>query len=304
MRVGVIDVGSNSLRSLFGEILEDQKFKKAGGELLTTRLGEGLSFKKALSEEAMRRTLKGLIDLRERINNYGAEDIYAFATSAVRDAENGEEFLRRVFEETGIRVELLSGEEEALQNLLGVETGLGVSDNYLLLDIGGGSTEIAVKRGGEVFLKSFPIGALKLKERFKGNLEDMLFFLERFWFEEASLLRSLSCKALNFIGMGGTLSALVSFKEGASFYDIKVVHGKKIEAMWLYRTVRFISEISTEELKRRLVFEPDRAYILLEGSTILLSLMSFLFIPEILVSETNLLWGGLVKKWKVKGFVF
>lgn len=276
----------------------------AGSELLTTRLGEDMSSQRALRREAMERTVLGLLALFKTLSDYGVEDVYAFATSAVREAQNKEEFLEIVRKRVGLDVYVLSGEEEALQSLLGVEVGIGVKDNYLLFDIGGGSTEIAIKRDGKLKTKSFPIGALKLKERFKGSMEEMFFFLRGYWQEEAVLFRNELYGISSLIGVGGILTSLVLLKDGFRSYDIRLVHGKRISLSWLYHTLNCVKRVALEDLRERLAFDPGRAEIFIEGGTILLSLLDFFSIPEIMVSETDLLWGGLVKKWDVKKFVF
>lgn len=304
MKVGVLDIGSNSLRGLWGNICKDSIFTRIGEKLVTTRLGEGVSFSKRLREEAIRRTLYGLKRLYEEIQSNDVNEIYAFATSAVREASNRDYFLKLVQEEIGLSVEVLTGEEEAFQNLLGVEVGLEVKDGYLLFDIGGGSTEIVLKVGGHKMFRSFPIGALRLKEASFNSIGEALSFLEGYWQEEAFSIKMSSYEAKTFIGVGGTLSALILLRERATSYDIKLVHKKRIDIGWLYATINFLKRLPSSELEKLFIFEPERSYIILEGSIILFSLMSFFSIPEIIVSETNLLWGGLVKKWGVRNFIF
>ncbi len=302
MRVGVIDIGSNSVRSLLGNLKEETEFEYIRGDLITTRLGEGISKSGRLSEQAMYRTVKGVKKLLEVLECYKVKDIYSFATSAVREAENREVFLKTLEEEAGLRADVLTGEEEAVLNLLGVETGIGVKDDYLLFDIGGGSTEVVLKVGGEVILKSYPVGALKIKERFGNELDEACCFLEAFWREEASDLRRRIQNVSDFIGIGGTLSALVLLKKGVSSYDIRVVHGQTIDIHWLYRKIMEFRKLSVEEMESLLPFDPGRAYIFLQGSALLFSLMSFFSAYEIKISETDLLWGALVKRWGVKVF--
>lgn len=305
MKVGVLDIGSNSLRGLWGDVDEDLCFIKRGAKLLTTRLGEGMSsVERVLREEAVERTLKGLLELCRDFRDNGVTEVYAFATSAVREASNKDWFLTLVRLETGLNVDVLSGREEAFQNLLGVEVGLGIKDHYLLFDIGGGSTEIILKNGEDVFLKSIPIGALKLKRVRFSSLNEGVSFLKKLWEKELASIRSSLQGVKNFVGVGGTLSALALFKEGLSFYDIRIAHGNRIELDWLADKILYLSRLSQTELESFFSFDPGRSYVIYEGSLILLSLMDFLGIPSLLVSETNLLWGGLVKKWGVKKFLF
>ncbi|MCS7233871.1 MAG: hypothetical protein N3C62_05950 [Synergistetes bacterium] len=304
MKVGVLDIGSNSLRGLWGDIDENLIFRKMGERLITTRLGEGIYLSKKLKEEAIDRTLVGLKKIYNELKDNSINEIYAFATSAVREASDRDHFLDLIQERVGLSVEILTGEEEAFQNLLGVEVGLGIRDDYLLFDIGGGSTEIVLKAGGYKLFRTFPIGALKLKDISFNSVGEIISFLENYWQEEAFSIKLNSCRAKTFVGVGGTISALALLKEKAAFYDMKLVHGKKLDMNWLYSILVSLSKLPSREIDSLFIFDPGRSYIILEGSLILFSLMSFFAISEIIVSETNLLWGGLVKKWGVKSFVF
>ncbi|MCD6362641.1 MAG: hypothetical protein J7M13_01355 [Synergistetes bacterium] len=302
MKVGVVDIGSNSVRGLLGEIQEGKEFRYMRGDIITTRLGEGLSKSGKLSDEAIYRTLQGVKSLLDAFKRYEVREIYGFATSAVREAKNGRFFLKILRKESGLSVDLLSGEEEALLNLLGVEVGIGIEGSYLLFDIGGGSTEIALKKEEDLILRSFPIGALKIRERFGRELDEACCFLEAFWREEASDLRRLTQGIDNFVGIGGTLSALVLLRKKATSYDIKAVHGETIDILWLYEKLRELKELTLRELELLLPFDPGRAYIFPHGGALLFSLMSFFSACEVKVSETDLLWGALVKRWNVRGF--
>ena len=254
MKVGVVDIGSNSVRGLLGEIQEGKEFRYMRGDIITTRLGEGLSKSGKLSDEAIYRTLQGVKSLLDAFKRYE------------------------------------------------VEVGIGIEGSYLLFDIGGGSTEIALKKEEDLILRSFPIGALKIRERFGRELDEACCFLEAFWREEASDLRRLTQGIDNFVGIGGTLSALVLLRKKATSYDIKAVHGETIDILWLYEKLRELKELTLRELELLLPFDPGRAYIFPHGGALLFSLMSFFSACEVKVSETDLLWGALVKRWNVRGF--
>lgn len=157
MKFGVIDIGSNSVRLMMwadGTTLYKH--------VITTRLGEGIEGRPVLREEAMERTARAVADCAERAAREGADAVCAFATAAVRRAENGGEFCARVRALCGLDVDVVSGEEEAM---LGLSGALGEADGGIV-DIGGASTEVCVRRGGKiVFSVSMDVGAVRLYDR-------------------------------------------------------------------------------------------------------------------------------------------
>lgn len=152
----VIDVGSNSVRLML--VADGKVLYKT---LDTTRLGEGIAFSPRLKEEAQERTANAIAAFKNRAEAEGAAIVYAYATAAVREAENKDEFLRLVKEKSGIDLSVLSGEEEAA---LGMSGALHSADGATL-DVGGASTEIAVRHAGKiVYKKSVPLGVVRLKD--------------------------------------------------------------------------------------------------------------------------------------------
>ena len=156
-KFAVIDIGSNSVRLMF--VADGKVLYKA---LNTTRLGEGLADKPFLKAEAIERSAKAVCDFYAKALAEGAEKVFAFATAAVRTAENRALFLDKVEEDCGLRIEVISGEEEAEIGILGA---LGNADGGVI-DIGGASTEIVIKNAGEMlYKKSVNIGVVRLKDR-------------------------------------------------------------------------------------------------------------------------------------------
>ncbi len=156
-RFAVIDIGSNSVRLMFvadGKVL----YKVVN----TTRLGEGIAQTPVLKTEAIERSAQAVAAFYRQAKGEGAEGVFAFATAAVRTAENGAAFVARVRELCGLAVEVISGESEAE---LGITGALGNADGAVL-DIGGASTELVVRRVGEVIYKrSVDVGVVRLKDR-------------------------------------------------------------------------------------------------------------------------------------------
>ncbi len=169
--IGIIDLGSNSLRLLLVRIHADGSTRVLNQVKHMVRLGEGSFVHKRLREDAMTRTIGVLRSLAEMCAAYQSSEIVAIATAAVRDADNGQEFILRVKEKTGIDFKVVSGREEARLIYLGVSSGLERSGKLrLFIDIGGGSTELVVGNSQTYRnLDSVKIGCVRLTNLFFGS---------------------------------------------------------------------------------------------------------------------------------------
>jgi exopolyphosphatase / guanosine-5'-triphosphate,3'-diphosphate pyrophosphatase len=167
-KLAVIDIGTNSIHMVLAEILPDASFKILDRFKDVTRLGNGAFTTKRLSDEAVARAMEVLKTLTTLARNKGFDRIVAVATSAVREAQNGGDFIALVMEQTGLRVRVISGEEEARLIFLGVKNSIALPDGpTLVIDIGGGSVElIAGNREGLIHGKSLKLGAIRLAEQF------------------------------------------------------------------------------------------------------------------------------------------
>lgn len=167
-KLAVIDIGTNSIHMVLAEILPDAGFKILDRFKDMTRLGNGVFATKRLSDEAMARALEVLKTLVTLARHKGFERIVAVATSAVREAQNGGDFVALIMEETGLRVRVISGTEEARLIFLGVKQSIALPDGpTLVVDIGGGSVELIVgNREGMIHGKSLKLGAIRLAEQF------------------------------------------------------------------------------------------------------------------------------------------
>ncbi len=168
---GVIDLGSNSVRLMLVRVRADGSYRVLNQVKHMIRLGAGSFARKRLREDAMRRALDVLRGLADMCAVYGTREVTAIATAAVRDADNGADFLRRVREKTGLVMTAVSGQEEARLIYLGVSGGLETTDRpRLFIDIGGGSTELIVGDSAEFRnLDSLRLGCVRLTNRFFGK---------------------------------------------------------------------------------------------------------------------------------------
>jgi exopolyphosphatase/guanosine-5'-triphosphate,3'-diphosphate pyrophosphatase len=167
-RLALIDMGTNTFHLLITEVDETGKRTDFVRTKLAVRLGQGGISKGSIAPEAYERALKTLRDFRKQIDAYGVETVRAMATSMVRNASNGEDFVKDVFKETDILVEVIDGEREAELIYYGVHSaGVLEEQPALLMDIGGGSIEFIICNNREIFWKrSFEIGAQRLMDRF------------------------------------------------------------------------------------------------------------------------------------------
>ena len=166
MRVAVVDIGTNSTRLLVAEVADGRIADELYRRTEITRLGEGVDATGRLSEAAMERVRGVCARYRDVIDNLGAKRVVAILTSAVRDAANGDEFREELRRRFGFDAETISGEREARLTYRGATNGRGHDEPLLVLDIGGGSTELVIGAGDDVeFRVSTQIGAVRFTER-------------------------------------------------------------------------------------------------------------------------------------------
>ena len=279
----VIDVGSNSVRLMF--VADGKVLYKA---LNTTRLGEGLASSSVLKEEAIIRSVNAVVDFYDRAIAEGAEKVYAFATAAVRSATNGQAFVDGVFALRPLRVEVISGEEEAEIGILGA---LGNSDGGVI-DVGGASTEIVIKEQGElIFKKSVNIGVVRLKDKC-GRAQDALTQTAR----EAAKEYDGFPAVTNLYAIGGTATTLAALALGLQTYDSQKVTGAVLTAQTMQGMADKLSAMSVEEIAALPCMPKGRADVLSGGAVLLATLMQELGVQTLTASDRDNLEGYAVKR--------
>ncbi|RPF42499.1 exopolyphosphatase/guanosine-5'-triphosphate,3'-diphosphate pyrophosphatase [Thermodesulfitimonas autotrophica] len=281
MRVGVIDIGTNSTRYLLAEV-GPQVVDRVETALKTTRLGEGLVATGRLSEQAMARTAAAVAEFWRRAQTMGAKRIIAVATCAVREAANREDFLTLIRRATGLEVRILSGTEEAFYTFCGAMTGLAFDpDETVVIDIGGGSTEIIWMEKGRLMARSLPLGAVRLTEQ-GGGAETV-----------AHVLAPVASKITGrrIIGTGGTITTLAAVALALPAYDPARVHGYELQAEEVVAMGARLAALSLEERRNVPGLQPERADVILAGIRILTVLLELTGAPGLTVSEHDLLYG-------------
>ena len=282
-RFAVIDVGSNSVRLMF---VADGKVLYKG--LNTTRLGEGLAQAPFLKAEAAERTALAVAQFYAQAKKEGAEETFVFATAATRTAKNKEIFLDRVQALCGLTVDVIAGEEEAEIGMLGA---IGNNDGAII-DIGGASTEIVVKKKGEVvYKKSIDIGVVRLKDscgRGRNRLEEVAL-------SEVAKFGVLPTDTI-FYGIGGTATTLAAQCLGLTEYRSDKVTGAKISIKDVELLVDNFATLSVEEIAKLPCMPKGREDVILGGAILLATVMKKLGIAEITASDRDNLEGYAIKR--------
>lgn len=283
MRYAACDVGTNSCRLLVVEIRKDEKQKVLHKEVITTRIGEGLERSGWLRPEAINRTLNCLETFVDIMRRHQASERVAAATSAVREAANREDFLVLAEERTGMHIEVLSGEREGELSYLGAKAGLGLKGSPVLVDVGGGSTEVIHQRRG-IKTVSIPVGAVRAWEADwdKAEVQSRL---------AAELPDNLGSKSSPLVLVGGTVTSLVAIKKGLTVYDPAQVQGEKLTLAEITAYHDRFDKLSLDERRALPGLQPERADIIVKGTLILKCLMELMGREEALVSDSDLLDG-------------
>ncbi len=255
--LAAVDCGTNSTRLL---VVGDSGDVRAR-EMTITRLGEGVDSTHLLRQEALERTFTALRRYRCIMDTEGVGRARLVATSAVRDADNSEEFLLPAAQLVGVPAELLSGSEEGRLSYAGA-TGdlLTEPGDVVVLDIGGGSTEIATKSGGEILSASLDMGCVRLTERFlrsdpptpeetKGAIRAIRKELDRA--EEAIPSLTALSEDARLVGLAGTVSTLASLEMGLVDYDRQQIHHARLTAEAVDRWCGVLGSERVEERARR-----------------------------------------------------
>lgn len=299
-KIACIDIGTNSVRMILLDT--ERACIEADKYMETTRIGHGVDESKMLSEEGMKRTTDALETFYNLAKEKEVDEIIAIATSAVRDAKNRDVFLEQV-KNIGIDVEMISGSEEARLGFLGVIKGMALSglvkpeENILVIDIGGGSTEMIVgNQAGIIYDKSIDIGAVRLHDKFV--TEDPVPLLEQQ--DMADYIRLMIKPELNkiceydikmIIGIGGTISTAGSMALGMEVYDRKRIHNYYVPLDIVYQLNRKLLSQTVEERQSHKGLQPKRADIIPCGFMILQLILLALEKDGISISEYDNLEG-------------
>jgi exopolyphosphatase / guanosine-5'-triphosphate,3'-diphosphate pyrophosphatase len=289
-RVAAVDLGTNSTRLLVADV-DGDRLQEVTRRLTITRLGEGVDERRRLLPVPVARVRNCLAEYRRELEELGAEHTLAIATSAVRDAENGEAFLGEIEWSYGFTTRLLSGDEEAAMMLRGVTAGRPPLDDVLVVDIGGGSTELVLAReGGVDFATSLDVGCVRIAERFLRSDPPSQPELAAAGTYVRSLLPQLD--VAHAIGVAGTVTTVATLDLGDAEYDPARTHGHSIPLASVETQLERLAALTNEERLAVPGIEPGRAPVIVAGIVVLREVMTAYRLTEIEVSERDVLHGA------------
>ena len=265
MRRASIDIGTNSVRLLIAEKLENGEWNILSKKLNSTRLGEGMSQQKNLSAAAKERTLRAVADFVNDAKEVGIDDLYAYGTAIFRDSPDGASFAKEVEEKTQIPLHILSGTEEAFYSYVGAAGSPGALT--AVVDIGGGSTEICMGFGNDIgFRTSLPLGCVRCTGQF-----DMV----------------------GARGIGELKKHCFELFSRADEVAAKKIQGFEVNPEDVTDLLKKLFNISYEERCHLKGLRPERADIIVAGVTILDALMEYFAVEKAIVSDRDLQEGLL-----------
>jgi exopolyphosphatase / guanosine-5'-triphosphate,3'-diphosphate pyrophosphatase len=287
MRVGVVDIGTNSTRLLVAEV-DGGTLTELDRRTTVTRLGEGLEASGRLSDAATGRVADALAEYREVLDDLGAKRVVAVATSAMRDAENGPAFRDYLKEKYGVDARTISGDEEARLTFLGATAGRNDDRETVVIDIGGGSTEYVVGEAGHdpSFHVSTQMGSVRHTERFLHSdppTGDELQALAE------DVRRTVpDVRPEHAIAVAGTATSLAAI-DGAD-----EVHGYRLGLATCERIAARLAAMPVEERRKVEGLHPDRAPTIVAGAVILTESIRALGLKHVEVSDRDILHGAVL----------
>ncbi|NWF75504.1 MAG: Ppx/GppA family phosphatase [Nitrospirae bacterium] len=301
-----IDVGSNTFRLLIAEIKKG-KIIDIFSDRKITRLGNKVNQTGRLQVKNIEESIKALKEFASMISKYNVVHIRAIATSALREASNSDTFIQRVNDETGIKIDVISGEKEAELNLKGILLSFSepkyLNKTLLILDIGGGSTEWILYNGEHsIRMGSIPVGVIKFTENFlktdpisNNDLSDMKNEMYLVIKKLEPEIHELIAEKTELIGTGGTFTTLASIDLKLDEYSREKIHMHRIPLSRLKKMSEFLLPLTLEERKKVKGLEPQRADLIIPGLLFTINVMDFFHFTEMIISDYGLLEGALLE---------
>jgi exopolyphosphatase/guanosine-5'-triphosphate,3'-diphosphate pyrophosphatase len=301
MIVAVVDVGTNSTRLLVAEVQDGRTVRELERRTNVTRLGDGVDRTGRLSEQAVERVLATCASYREAIDKHGTERVVAVLTSAVRDADNGAELERLLRDDYGFEATTISGEREARLTFLGATSARAHREPLMVLDIGGGSTEVVVGSGGRVeFFASTQIGSVRFTERFLHTDPPAgaeLAACRAAVREElaAAVPGEVRGVPADGVAVAGTPTSFAAIDLSLEPYDRERVDGHRLSLERCEEILAQLARLPVAQRRQVRGLHPDRAPTIVAGGIILAEAMKLFGLYETEVSEHDILDGAAVE---------
>jgi exopolyphosphatase/guanosine-5'-triphosphate,3'-diphosphate pyrophosphatase len=301
MALATIDIGSNSIRLLIGEVNEGNIMPLVY-EREATRLASRISETDRLKEEAMDSTIEVLKKFQESIDKHDVTDIRVLGTSALREAGNSNEFLKSIKDETGIDVEVVTGDDEASLTARGVASTVKDCPSALVMDIGGGSTEfVFISEDNIIDKNTLPFGVVKLYEDHVSSdppSDEDLRSLNKAVDDISSKIwyrfeRKLETGTV-LLATAGTATTLACIDMGIDISDWQKAHLHKLQIKMLRKMAVSLLSLPASERSKTKGLEPERADLIIPGILLTIKVMSTLGFKEMVISNYGLMEGALL----------
>ena len=303
MRLACIEIGTNSTKLLVADVEDQEIATTVGYWTVITRIGQGVDKSHELLPEAMNRTLEVIEGYVREAERLEVQEIIPVATSAMRDARNRDVFIQKVEASTGLKLLVISGDEEARLTFVGACSDLKRrSEKMILVDVGGGSSEFIVGQNGQMEDSfSLDTGAVRLTETFihsdPVDPEELQAVIEYVTSLLRDRLARISMEGRHVVGVGGTIASLA-----AILYQRMPMHVRDgIDQCFLRRDelaklLRFLSQMKLDDRKKVPGLSPERADVIVAGAAIFSVIMEILAAEEIVVSDRGVRYGVLLSR--------
>ncbi|MGA7723373.1 MAG: hypothetical protein WCA84_19565 [Ignavibacteriaceae bacterium] len=300
MIIASIDIGTNTVLLLIAEVdTVSKKLKTVRDEFRIPRIGEGLLVNSPIKKEKIKLLIKTLSEYKEIIAQYSFDKVILTATNAFRIASNAGELVKKIKSELNLDITIVPGKDEAKLSFLGAISGFPSEDKYLVIDIGGGSTEVIFgSRAGINFSNSYPVGVVSLTERFLKKQPpevDEIIQFNNFVKGIFEVIEYNKITPSRTIAIAGTPTTLACIKQKLTSYDESLIEGSVLTKSEVGEFVEILSKLKPDEIKSkfgRIVY--GREDVLFAGTGILYSLMDSINIQEVLVSTKGIRYGAII----------
>ena len=292
-KIAIIDMGSNSIRILIMKLYDDGSYKMVDQGKEMVRLSENMGTSRTLKSGPIQRTIHTLNMFRALIESQNIEKTYTFATASVRNASNSKEFLNRIKTETGFDFEVISGEDEAYYDYLGVINTISIED-FVIIDVGGGSTELVWVRDREmVEAVSIPYGAVVLSEMFIGkekHSQEKSEKLYKFFMDELKAIKWLKyIKKLPLVGLGGSVRTLAKIDRKRIAFPLESLHNYQMTMKEVNKAFEEVIKAKDHEERKKIPgVGKERADIIVGGLVPVKAIMNYMKTDRLIISGNGL----------------
>ena len=301
-KIASLDIGSNTILMLVAMVTGNKRVIPLLESIRTPRLAFNLKKTGRISAKNLARVVCDIKDFKREAESYGVNEIYAVGTQAIRSAANKAEVVKNISKDTGVGVEVISGKKEAELTYRGAVTGFGrLNKNRVMFDIGGASSEFVLAEEDSIRNSlSLKIGAVEITEKYHtdgfktaAELDAISRDIDDFF---QSRLSTFGPRKFALIGSGGTVSSFKLLDSKPRNFNPREVHASTLYAQRLNNLIIRLAGMKLSERKRVIIFEPERAEVIVAGGLILKSLMWLFRKNSLKVSIRGLRWGFLLSK--------